>query len=253
MDDDVWAWWSQRLYDEGYLDGDLILEELFVHVDTEGHPCRCGCHPSLGSSSHGGDPCPCTRTREERAASWRAWLDEADAERSAWERSAEGRAELARVAHERDELDAWIASDDGVRVDRWGGCFPEQWWGSVDGHTYYFRSKRGVWSIEIDLQPTGDSYRRVVADDAAVDALAEDPAMLLVDGEVEVDEDGLRTVRVAVQQGAVIAHGFEADVDVTPLDRARFIVDTIRAHLRQLSCAHPSARRFCPECGASMA
>jgi hypothetical protein len=127
------------------------------------------------------------------------------------------------------------ASDPGVEVTSWGGAFPEQWHGAVDGHSFYFREKRGHWRIELDLRPTGDFYRSVVVSD--------DPNEPI---------DVTRTEQVAVEAGDVIAEGWEVDLGVTPLHHGRFIVNTIRSHLRREGCPHPGARSYCPECGREM-
>lgn len=228
--------WLERLERDGYLDVGLILTELFVHRDTEGRTCRCSCHPSLGSpAQHGDIGCPCTRTPAEDAASLDQMFAELDAERARWEATDEGRASLAKEAAERAELESWIEADDGIEVSEWGGWFPEQWRGTVDGHSFSFREKRGHWSIEIDLAETGETYLRAVFDEDAADG-----------------DDLFTTVPQPVVRGQVIAEGWESDLGVTPLHHGRFIANTIRAHLRREGCAHPGARRYCPECGAAV-
>lgn len=228
--------WFERLERDGYLDVDLILTELFVHLDTEGRPCHCSCHPSLGSTGQHEDlGCPCTRTPAEDQASRDRLFAELDAERARWEASDEGRASRAKETHERTELESWIDADDGIEIREWGGCFPEQWWGTVDGHSFYFREKRGHWSIEIDLAETGETYQRAVLNEDATDG-----------------DDLFTTVSQPIERGEVIAEGWDADLGVTPLHHGRFIANTIRAHLRREGCAHPGARRFCPECGAAV-
>lgn len=45
----------------------------------------------------------------------------------------------------------------GVVVHRGGGMAPEQWWGDVDGHSFYFRERHDEWRIGLDLRPSGRS------------------------------------------------------------------------------------------------
>jgi hypothetical protein len=161
---------------------------------------------------------------------------ELEAHRIEWEASEAGRAESARVAAETAELEDWIASDPGVEIDRWGGLCPEIWEGRVDGHSFFFRGRHGSWRIELDLRPTGRFYERIVWPD---------------DPEEGLDLD--RTEQVEVEEGDVIAQGIDADLGVSPLHHGRFIVNTIRVHLRRVGCAHPGARQFCPECGVAVA
>lgn len=234
--DEALAIWSTRLDALGIADPAPVLTALFVHVDEGGRRCRCSCHPSIGSPDQHGDlGCPCTQTADQRDGHWRRLFAQIDEERAIWEASEEGRAELARRAAESAELDAWIAEDPGVDIESWGGCFPEQWTGTIDGHSFYFREKRGHWSIEIDLLPTGRTYQRLVVD--------EDP---------DTEGDELRTVEEPVLAGTLIAEGRDTDLGVTPLHHGRFIVHAVRAHLRRSGCPHRGARRFCPECGAEM-
>jgi hypothetical protein len=227
---------KDQLEGAGFPDADRIVAELFVNVDTEGRPCQCSCHPSVGSSGgHEPGACTCRQSPEERREETDRLFAQLDRERERWENSEEGRATLARKAAERAELEAWIASDDSVEVTSWGGMWPEQWWGRVDGHSFYFREKRGLWRIELDLRPSGRFYQRIVRPD---------------DPDAPLDFD--RTEDVEIEEGDVIAQGSDADLGVTPLHHGRFIINTIRAHLRRGCCAHPGARRYCPECGAEM-
>jgi hypothetical protein len=237
MDNALFNRWLEHLDREGYLDAELILRELFVHLDSEGRPCSCSCHPSLGSLRlHDPAACPCIETAEQRAARTRELLAAWDAKRATWEASAQGRAEATRQSKERADLEAWVAADPGVEIAEWGGAFPEQWWGKVDGHSFFFREKRGHWRIELDLRPTGCFYKSVVT--------SHDP---------DVPADFSRTEQVEIEEGNVIAEGWETDLGVTPLHHGRFIVNTIRTHLRSEGCPHPGARKYCPECGQSMA
>jgi hypothetical protein len=159
-----------------------------------------------------------------------------ESDRAAWEASPEGQAAGAKYAAERAELERWIAGDLSIEITSWGGTYPEQWWGTVDGRSFYFREKRGHWRIELDLHPTGRSYQQVV--------VPTDP-----DQEVDLS----RTEEVEIEEGDVIAEGWANDLGVTPLHHGRFIVNAIRAHLRRQGCAHPGARRYCPECGEQLA
>lgn len=227
---------KNQLVGAGFPDADRILAELFVNLDTEGRPCYCSCHPSAGSSGeHEPGECRCRQTLDQQRAATDRLFAQLDREQERWENSEEGRATLARKAAERAELVAWIAADDGVVVTSWGGAWPEQWWGSVDSHSFYFRSKRGLWRIELDLRPTGRFYQRVVRPD---------------DPDAPLDFD--KTEDVEIEQGDVIAQGADADLGVTPMHHGRFIVNAIRTHLRRGSCAHPGARRYCPECGVEV-
>lgn len=235
-DEGALAYWSTKLDALGVDDPGRVLTALFVHIYEDGRRCRCSCHPSIGSlHQHGDLGCPCTQSPAEREGRWKRFFAELHEDRETWERSEEGRAELARRAAESAELEAWIADDPGVEITSWGGCFPEQWTGTIDGHSFYFREKRGNWSIEIDLLPTGRTYRRLVLDEGR-----------------DTDAEDLRDVEEPILEGTVIAEGRDTDLGVTPLHHGRFIAHAVRAHLRRDGCPHPGARRFCPECGAEM-
>jgi hypothetical protein len=112
----------------------------------------------------------------------------------------------------RNDIEAWLATQRGVVVHGHGGFAPEQWRGKVDGHTFYFRERGDVWRIEPDMRPSGRFARAFVGTQ--------------VDGEARYEEREL-------DEGDVIACG-TTDVDgygTTPVERARFIVDTIRVPL----------------------
>ncbi|CAM3268279.1 hypothetical protein H7J08_12825 [Mycobacterium frederiksbergense] len=117
---------------------------------------------------------------------------------------------------------------------------PEQWRGDVDGHSFYFRERHDVWHIEIDLRPT------------LIDVL---------DGH---NDDGRSRLRQRlIEQGEVIATGTidAADYGSTVVQRAQFIVTTIRDHLRRKACTHHldnldaitaalgTTIDWCPTCG----
>ena len=67
MSDASFDQWLDRLNRDGFLDADMILRDLFVHLDHDGSRCLCSCHPSLGSPglNAGSDEWPCTKTAEE--------------------------------------------------------------------------------------------------------------------------------------------------------------------------------------------
>jgi len=87
----------------------------------------------------------------------------------------------------------------------------------VEGRTFYFRERPDEWRIELNLRPSGRFARALVGTDS--------------DGEARYEEREL-------DEGDVIAHGTTA-VDrygSTPVERAKFIVDTIRVHLSREAC-----------------
>lgn len=53
----------------------------------------------------------------------------------------EGLAATAARQAEEDALEAWVEADGGIEVRSHGGCAPEQWEGTVDGHSFYFRER----------------------------------------------------------------------------------------------------------------
>jgi hypothetical protein len=123
-----------------------------------------------------------------------------------------------------------------------GGWAPEQWRGNVDGHSFYFRERHDAWHIEIDLCPT-------------------DQFLKAIDGR---NDDGTTRYRQReFQQGDVITTG-TVDAEyygTTVVQRAQFIVTTIRDHLRRRSCTHHRDNHdaitaalgtsvdWCPTCG----
>lgn len=220
-----------------------LSDVLFVHHDEDGHECPCSCHPHLPSSDlHDfGFACSCglsAEERRERFAEWRASMD------AYWE-SSEGRAESARREAEDAELAVWIADHPGVEVTSHGGLAPEQWYGSVDGHCFYFRERHDEWRIELDLRPSGRFARVWVGGDLD-DEDATEPR------ELEVGD--------VIAEGTTNAPGYGQ----TPAERAAFIVAAVRDHLRRVECAlHTTGwtdlgRRlggeaaFCPACGTKM-
>lgn len=140
-----------------------LFAGLFVHRDEDGHECACSCHPHLPTSDHHdfGFACNCGLSPEERRERFTAWRASMDAY---WE-SDEGRAETARREAEEAELAVWVADHQGVEVTSHGGLAPEQWYGSVDGHRFYFRERHDEWRIELDLRPSGRFARVWVGGD----------------------------------------------------------------------------------------
>ena len=117
--------------------------------------------------------------------------------------------------------------------------------GIVDGHTFYFRERHDEWRIELDLRPSG-RFAHALGD-------------IRADGQVTYEEREL-------SEGEVIAQG-TTDVDgygTTPVERAKFIVDTIRVHLARKACnLHAQDLssieallgcevRWCPACGTRL-
>ncbi|WP_226347217.1 hypothetical protein [Agilicoccus flavus] len=58
------------------------------------------------------------------------------------------------------------------------------------------------------------------------------------------------TEPVELAAGDTIAEGSESSLGNRPVKHLSFIVDTVRTHLDQTTCAHPRAERYCPACGA---
>lgn len=222
---------------------DVVFETLFVVRRVEGgDQCRCSCHPQLPTSDlHDfGFDCPCQRTAAERRAWWDAWT----AERDAYWASPEGLAASAARQSEEDELKAWVEGDAGIDLSSHGGWAPEQWEGTVDGHSFYFRERHDDWRIELDLRPTGQQYRALV-----------------------LGEDGSKSEEMRdVERGDVIAEGTVGvpGYGRTPVERMEFLARTIRAHLKRQHCdVHTDERgdlelllgralRWCPDCGQEL-
>lgn len=223
---------------------DAILDALFVVARVEGDDeCVCSCHPKLPSSDlhdYGFD-CGCRHTAEENRERFEQRLAELDAY---WD-SVEGQAIGESQAREDAELKAWLVAETGVTITSHGGFAPEQWWGTVDGHTFYFRERHDHWRMELDLRPSGRFYRTWTGG--------------------ELDDDRNFEDR-EIEEGDVIAEGTTAvaHYGTTPIERARFIVGTVRDHLRQVDCdVHRHevddlellcGRRlnWCPACGAPL-
>jgi hypothetical protein len=226
--------------DPGVL-SDVALDALtdWRYIDS-GERCSCSCHPRLPESDlHDyGFGCVCARTPEDRRRAWDEWRNDLDA---FWE-SSEGQRIKAAERAEEAELEAWLAAQPGVVVHSHGGLAPEQWRGEVDGHSFYFRERHDEWRIELDLRPSGHFVQAVVGTDS--------------DGKPKCEAREL-------DEGDVIAHG-TTDVEgygSTPVERAQFIVDTIRVHRARDSCKLHAEDlssieallgrevRWCPACG----
>lgn len=212
------------------------------YVDS-GDPCSCACHPRLPESDlHDyGFACTCTQKPEERGGAWRNWID---ANREFWD-SPEGRRIKAAELAEEAELESWLATQRGVIVHSHGGFAPEVWRGEVDGHSFFFRERHGEWRIELDMRPSGHFAKAVVS--------------VAPTGELNCEDREL-------DEGDVIARGLDCDerLGATPVERARFIADTIRVYLAQNTCTlhiHDLSSiealighriRWCPACGTRL-
>ncbi|WP_084027664.1 hypothetical protein [Mycobacterium avium] len=195
---------------------DVALDALTVwrYIDT-GERCRCSCHPRLPETDlHDyGFACPCARTPQDRRRAWEEWRNDIKA---FWESPAGQQITADEQAAEAD-LQAWLATQHEVVVSSHGGLAPEQWDGAVDGHSFYFRERHGEWRIELDLRPSGRFARTIAGTDT--------------DGTIHYKDKELG-------EGDVIAHGTTDDdgYGTTPVERAQFIIDTIRIHLARQAC-----------------
>jgi hypothetical protein len=223
---------------------DAILDALFVATRVDdATACPCACHPRLPETDlhdYGLD-CSCRHTVEERRQRFGTWMAEMDAY---WD-SPEGRAITEARAAEDATLHAWLEANPDVTIASHGGMAPEQWRGTVDDHSFYFRERHDHWRIELDLRPSGRFYRAWVEGGLDDDASYEQR-------EVETGD--------VIAEGATTVEGY----GTTPLERARFIAGTIRAHLRRQDCdvhAHElddlealCGRPFnwCPACGLEL-
>ncbi|GFG53368.1 hypothetical protein CQY20_12510 [Mycolicibacterium agri] len=243
------AYLAEVLGGHGIADSGAVAE-VALAVLTEwrdietGELYRCSCHPQLPSSSlHDfGFDCNCTRTCAQQRGSFRQLLS---AIGEYWQ-SLQGLQIRAADEAAEENLQAWLAQQPGVVVHSHGGWAPEQWRGTVDGHSFYFRERGGDWDLEIDLRPTGRSVR-------------------IVDGH---NVDGTTSYRQQdLERGDIIASG-TVNTDgygTTPAERAHFIVTTIRDHLTRTGCTHHrdkldaissligTAARWCANCGARLA
>lgn len=143
------------------------------------------------------------------------------------------------------ELANWLTAQSGVAIRLCGGFAPEYWAGDVDGHSFAFRERHGLWDIEIDHQPSGRFIK--LAAGAEPHGTANYRTR-----ELEVGE------RIA--SGTTDAAGY----GTTPVERARFIIGIIRTYLTRQSCSHHLDRleaidvllgapaRWCARCGARL-
>ena len=118
-------------------DAATALDALTTWNDvTSGDRCGCSCHPRLpGSDLHDyGFDCPCRQTPDMRRRRWDEWRAETDA---FWA-SPGGEQITGERQAEEAELTAWLALHPEVAVRSHGGMFPEQWWGEVDGRSFYW-------------------------------------------------------------------------------------------------------------------
>lgn len=223
---------------------DVALDALTVwrYVDS-GERCRCSCHPRLPESDlhdYGFD-CVCARTPEDRRRAFNQWRNGIDA---FWGSPAGQQITAAEQADDA-ELQAWLAQQNGVIVHSQDCLAPEQWRGQVDGHSFYFRERHDEWRIELDLQPSGRFVRTVAGAD-------NDGALGYRERELDVGD--------VIADGTTAAEGYGA----TPVERAQFIVDTIRIHLTRQACTHHrddlssleailgTTVRWCPACGTRL-
>jgi hypothetical protein len=197
-----------------------VIAALFDSRDADGNECACSCHPRLSSSHGDGFDCRCTWDGDRRAAEAARWRDRWDSPEAA---------ELnAAYQREEDAIQAWLASQPGVDAGRTSSYAPQQWEGTVDGHSFYFRERTGLWRIELDLAPSSSYAQRLVRVDV---------------------EGGFVTEPVPIMEGELIAQGVDTDLGSTPVEHIAFIVRTIRDHLRGVGCGHEGARLFCADCG----
>lgn len=216
----------RRLVDAADVDeaaAERVVAALFDHAYPDGQECACGCHPRLAASHGDGFDCPCTWDEAPRAES----------RRSVREFLHTPAAQELRDQHEREEaaVATWVTGDPGVEARRTSWYAPEQWEGAVDGHSFYFRERHGMWRIELDLEPSGRFAERLT----------------------DVSDDGeLFTEPVELQEGEVISEGVESQLGDGPVEHLDFVVRTIRDHLGACRCDHVGALFFCPRCGRRM-
>ena len=221
-----------------------IVDHLFFTVERDGDTtCPCSCHPRLPETDfHGyGFACSCQLSVAERQAAGAALRASMDAYRD----SPEGRAAAAARQAEEDELVAWLVGHPDVVVTSHGGLAPEQWWGSVEGHTFYFRERHDEWRIELDLVPSGRFSRVWRGGDLDDDRSFESK---------EIEEGDV------IAEGTTGVTGYGA----TPVERITFITETVRDHLRAQRCQVHTVERhamelrlgrtmsWCPACGSKL-
>jgi hypothetical protein len=223
---------------------DVALDALtdWRYVDS-GERCRCSCHPGLPETDFHdyGFGCVCARAPEDRRRAMDNWRKNM----AAFWKSPEGQNIIADEQAADADLQAWLAVQQGVIVHSHRGFAPEQWRGEVDGHTFYFRERHDEWRIEVDLAPSGHFARALVGTES--------------DGEAQYVERELDKGDV-IASGTTDAHGY----GTTPVERAKFIVETIRIHLtREVCMLHHddlssieallgSEISWCPACGTRL-
>jgi hypothetical protein len=144
-----------------------------------------------------------------------------------------------------DELDDWLTTQPGVTIHSHGGFAPERWAGDIDGRRFEFRERHGQWNIEIDHHPSGRFIQQVTGTEP-------DGTPICRDRELEVGE--------FIASGTTDAAGY----GTTSIERAQFIIETIRTHLTRQSCSHYVDQleeidallgvpaHWCPRCGAHL-
>jgi hypothetical protein len=220
---------------------DIALDALIMwrYIDS-GAPCRCSCHPRLPDSElhdYGFD-CPCAWSKDERRQATEQWRNDIEA---FWSSPAGQRMVRAEQAADA-ELDRWLVTQQGVTIRNHGGFAPESWAGDIDGHSFAFRERFGQWDIEIDHRPSGRFVQEVAG----------------------TNPDGTATYRAReVDVGELVASGTIDDLGygTTSVERAQFIVETIRNHLTREACRYHldpmdtltavlgTPARWCPLCG----
>jgi len=119
------------------------------------------------------------------------------------------------------------------------------WGSSVDGHSFYFRERHDEWRIELDQRPSGYYWRAVIGTDHEGAPVYENR---------EWEEGDI------IASGTTDAEGY----GTTLVERAQFIVDTIRIHLARRACTYHrgdlssieailgAPAYWCPTCGVRL-
>lgn len=195
-----------------------VMATLFG--DPDDRECQCSCHPRLSTLHDGGFDCQCTWDADRRAAERRRLTE-------FWDTPA-ARELREQHADEESAIAQWVAGQSGVEARRSTSFAPEQWEGTVDGHSFYFRERHGCWRIELDLEPTGRFTEKLSG----------------------VDEDGEPVTKpTPILEGEPIAEGVDTELGDAPIEHVAFIVRKIRDHLRERGCDHDGTLTFCPKCG----
>jgi len=114
-----------------------------------------------------------------------------------------------------------VAAALGAVYTRYGGVFPLNVTGVVDGPAFYFRLRHQQWRIEVagPDSPLNDPFTH------------DDPGALVTAANDELCAPGSTRVDPATAMAVIVAH--------------------IRTHLLGANCAHPGAINFCPLCGTN--